>query len=68
VYIHKSKFTVYYYYYVTKVPKKDPYGLYLYFEDLESLRRELIEYWLQDVDEDLREIERAVVGEEVRCY
>jgi hypothetical protein len=54
--------------FVTKVPKKDPYGLYLYFEDLDSLRSELIEYWLQDVEEDIREIERAVVGEEVRCY
>jgi hypothetical protein len=54
--------------YVTKVPKRDPYGLYLYFEDLDSLRRELIDYWLQEADEDLSEIERAEMGEEVRCY
>lgn len=54
--------------YVTKVQKKDPYGMYLYFEDPDSLRRELVDYWLREVDEDIRDIERAEVGEEVRCY
>jgi hypothetical protein len=27
--------------------------MYLYFEDLVSLRRELFDYWLREVDEDI---------------
>lgn len=40
--------------YVTKVLAKDPYGLYLYFEDLVSLRRELIDYWVREIDKDVK--------------
>ncbi len=54
--------------YVTKVMHRDPNGLYLYFKDLDSLRTELVEYWLNELDEDIREIEHAEMGEEVRCY
>jgi hypothetical protein len=42
--------------------------LYLYFEDLDSLRKELIDYWEREIDEDIRGVERAEMGEEVRCY
>ena len=54
--------------YVTKVPTQDPCGQFLYFEDLESLRRELIEYEVRCVDEDIKDIKAAEMFEEVRCY
>lgn len=54
--------------YVTKVLQKDPCGSYLYFEELGRLRKELVDYGSNEVDEDISDIERAEMGEEVRCW
>lgn len=54
--------------YVTKKKQKPPFATLLYLDSIEEVRRELKDYDVRQLDEDIAEIEKAGYNEEVRCY
>ncbi|MFP4243406.1 MAG: hypothetical protein ACLFTW_15670 [Chitinispirillaceae bacterium] len=54
--------------YVTKVYRKPLYPTLLYLSSYDELKKTLEDYGADRIEEDVREVERAEMVEEVRCW
>lgn len=54
--------------YVTKVHRKPQYHTLIYLDSYDELREVLKDYGANSIEEDIRNIEKAEMMEEVRCW
>ena len=54
--------------YVTETLNKEDWVTYLYRDTIDEMRKEFIDYDVQELEEDIKEIENAEINQEVRCY
>jgi hypothetical protein len=54
--------------YVTKRLQEPEFPTLLYLHDYERLKKELIDYGVEELEEDILEIQKADFDEPVKCY